>query len=160
MLVPCRWYTGLSDDCAQKHARTCILINAHNANLSFFKSSLSAATTLHRLIPQLCMFSAAWLVSAGPPCPAGALSVQTVINWSAPALRNRPISDQTGATIQGLPSVPHLQNASGQWTPLCCSLRSTEWSIHICIQERTTGEQEDAVHSVFIFYRFSVKQAW
>lgn len=120
--------------------------------------------TSPRSIPQLCMFSAAWLVSAGPPCLAGGLSVQTVINWSTTAPLNPPASDRTGATIQGQPAVPRLQNASGQWMPSCFLPRSTEWSTLRCIQEKTTGEQwRDNLWVLFnvslsIFIQFILQQ--
>lgn len=71
----------------------------------FFLSSSSVMTSPH-LIHLQSTFSAAWLVNAGPPCPVGALSVQTVINLSAPTPRNPQVANQTGATPQGQPVVP------------------------------------------------------
>lgn len=112
-----------------------------------------AATTSPPWTPQQCMSWAAWLASAGPPCPAGAPSAQTVTSSSA-RIPLSPPANQAGATAQGQPAVPRLWNASGQWMPSCSLPRSTESSTHRCILGRTTG----AVQSVlgFSLYLFSL----
>lgn len=89
----------------------------HKCLIFFF---VFAVMTSPHSTPQPCMFSAAWPVSARPPCPAGGWTA------SAPAPHNPLLADQTGARPQEQPPVPRLLNASVRWTPSCSLPRSTE----------------------------------
>lgn len=93
---------------------------------------------------QLCTSWVAWLVSAGPPSQVGALSAQTVTNWdvtrSPPAPHTPLTANLIVATTQEQAATPRPPNASGQWTPSCCSPRSIVWSTPRCILARTTGK--------------------